>query len=346
MNKLLGVGIAALLSISRIFAQQSHEKQIVKEESFEITLPAGWTKAAALPQGIDAGYTKLFLNAAKATFYFHYETMPSGAGEPPSDPSEMGTQWNALIKRQFSDARELSSPPPPVNGRILINKTYSLTDETASVTRRYTYFLAGRTAFVVQSTAAPEVWSSALPEFNEILGSLLPNSKGTAATVSDEAALATLKARLPTLVASFPEQWSCMVADVKLLTKDDKRSLEISLAFDRKDTEGIYKATKQIFKLLKEGKGDDELNRLTSDVRQASSEGSSFIKYVGQVWGCALGVVSNCKPDVDLYRVELFDPSRKRIGLISVSRTDAAAILTGKVTVSETRKLAGMYAFE
>jgi hypothetical protein len=261
----------------------------------------------------------------------------------------MVSQWDSVVRNQYADVTSLRVAEPKVQGRVLINRAYKLTDSGAVVQRRYTYFLAGRTAFVVQCTAPPGRWTAVQNDFDEMLASLtaggVPAKKGP---LSDAAAVETLKKRVPNLVGSWPAGWECFAREIIITnrTAGGARTLEITLAFQRSDIRRVYDATKQVFGMLKAGKSDEELNSLPSDVREAAANSGTFIKYVGQVWGYAYGEVLDCRPPIERYRIVVADSAGRRAGSVSVAKDDASAILTGKVTASDARRVSGMYVFE
>lgn len=149
-------------------------QQVVTEKAYQLSLPAGWEKTKQLPQGIDVGFRNKLGVGEYATFYFHHGYMSPEAGDPPSDTSDMKRQWDSMVRNQYPDMRSLTADSPKVDGRILINGTYEFTDNGVKVRRRYTYFLSGRTTFVVQCTAPPAPWASVLNDFDTILASLKP----------------------------------------------------------------------------------------------------------------------------------------------------------------------------
>lgn len=350
MKKILLFGVVfACVTGLTYFNIQSNAQQIVREKTFEISLSSGWVRVKELPQGFDVGFQKA-LRDGQATFYFNHEIMPPEAGEPPSDTSDMRSQFNSMVRNQYPDARSLQISNPKVNGRILLNAAYDLTDNGVKVRRRYTYFLSGCIAFVVQCSAPPPSWDKALSEFDQMLASLKPGPGGAKEKqiLPDDEATSKLKRGLPILTASFPPQWSCEVGNVGIVEAPPrmKRTLEITLAFERKDISAIYRATKLLFRMIKEGKSDANLDCIPIDLQSAATQSSAFIKYVGQVWGCAWGYVANCDPPVEHYRVIIHSSNHKRIGSVTVSREDGAAILTGKVDASQDQRVAAMYHFE
>jgi len=343
MRLIIIVAIVAGLSL------EAKAQQVVKEKAYQLSLPAGWEKTRQVPQGIDVGFRKKLETGDYATFYFHHEYMPPEAGDPPADTSDMKRQWDSMVRNQYPDMRLLTADSPKVDGRILINGIYEFTDNGVKVRRRYTYFLSGRTAFVVQCSVSPGPWATVLNDFDSILVSLKPSSSTPKAeTKSDDSAKAELKRDLPTLVSSFPSQWACSLVDVSITPRSSraKRTLEIRLAFNRSDITDIYKATKLLFGMMKAGKSDADLNSIPSQLRSPASQSGDFIKYVGQVWGLASGYVGNINPPLEQYMVSMVDRDRQRIGSLSISREDGSAILTGKVTASEGKRVAGMYVFE
>jgi len=324
-------------------------QEVIKENTYELSIPAGWTRSTKLPQGFEAGFRKALGDAQEATVVLHYQAMPPEAGEPPSDTSGMKRQWDAMVANQYPDVRSVAGTVPTVGGRILINGEYELTDNGKKVRRRYTYFLSGRTAFLVQCNAPPDQWASVLTDFDAMLASLQPGgAAGAKETKSDDAAKAELKRNLPTLLGSFPSQWRCSLSDVTITPSSsmDKRTLVIALAFDRGDIVEIYNAIKTVFGMVKAGKTDSDLNNLPPETQRAARNSGEFVKYVGQVWGAAWSYAANCSPTIERYKIPILDAKGQRVGAISISREDGAAILTGKVTASDGQRVAGMYVFE
>lgn len=340
------VGIVLVPIVSNANAQQ-----IVKDRAYQISLSSGWTRTESVPQGIDVGFRKPLPQQGWATFFFHHEVMPLGPGEdPPSDTADMKRQFSAMVRNQYADARSVAGETPKVGGKILVNATYELTDGGTRVRRRYTYFLADRTAFVVQCSAPPAQWASALTDFDAMLASLQPGgATPEGGRKSDESAEAELKQGVPVLLASFPPPWTCRLDGVTITPRSSKtrRTLEITLSFERSDIGEIYKATETAFGMIKAGKTDSDLNSLPAGIQRAAANSGAFIKYVGQIWGYAGGyVAASCSPPIERYRIYILDSKNQRIGSVSISREDGSAILTGKVSVSEGRTLAGMYVFE
>lgn len=325
--------------------------RVVKDKAYQISIPPGWIRTQSVPQGLDVGFRKQLAKRKDATLHFHHEVMPS-PGEPPSDTSDMKRQWYAMVRNRYPDARSIAGKDPNVRGRILINGTYELTDGGKKVRRRYTYFLAGRTAFVVQCSAPPSQWTTVLSDFDTMLASLQPGSSSPKRqTKSDESARAELKRDLPTLLGSLPVEWRCSLSSVVITptSSEAKRTLEITLSFDRDITE-IYKATKLIFDLMKSGKAEAELNSflnsLPAETQRGASHSHEFVNYVGQVWGYAGGhVVSSCDPPIEQYRVSIIGSDGKKVGSVSISKEDGAAILSGEVTPADTDRVARMYVF-
>lgn len=329
----------------------ANAQQVLKDKAYRILVPSGWTRTESVPTGLDVGFRKPLPQGGWATFYFHHEIMPLELGEePPSDTSDMKRQWDAMVRNQYPDVRSMAEHVPKVNGTILVNAAYELTDGGTKVRRRYTYFLADSTAFVVQCSAPPGQWARVSTDFDAMLASLQPGSSSPEAEAkSDESAEAELQRNLPTLLGSFPRDWRCSLSKVAITPGSPKaeRSLEIALSFDRRDIGDIYKATRTVFGMVKAGKTDADLNRLPADTQKAASNSGEFIKYVGQVWGYAGGyVAASCTPPVERYRIYILDSKGKRVGSVSISRVDGSAILTGKVSASEGQRVVGMYVFE
>jgi hypothetical protein len=323
-------------------------QEVVKNAAFEITIPNGWTQTNRLPQGTDVGFRKLFSEGQEATFFFHYEIMPPEAGEPPTDLSDIQNQWNTIVHNQYPDAKSVSVENPKFNGKLLVNNMYDLTDNGTKVRRLYTYFFAKGTAFVVQCNAPPQEWKANQKDFDMMIFSLKPGEHIIKEIITNKSAISKLEKELPILAGSFPSEWTCSVDNVTISesTSGKKHKLEITLAFVRNDIATIYRATKVIFNMMKSGKSNDHLNNMPNDLKGAATESGNFMKYIGQVWGLASGDVSNCEPPVEQYKVIILDGDKKRIGSVSISREDGTAILTGRVTASEEKRLVSMYIFE
>ena len=339
------VGIALAAAFPNATAQQ-----VVKDTTYQISMPSGWTRAERVPQGLDVGFRKELAEGQQATFCVHHELMPVEAGALPADTSDMKRQWDSMVRNQFPDARPVSAGAPQVNGTILINGSYELTDDGAKVRRRYTYFISGRTAFVVQCSAPPAHWSTAEGEFDNILASLQPGgSTPERQTRSDDAVRSDLKRNLPALLGSFPPPWGCslMELDIAPATPQARRTLAIRVSFERSDIGEIYRATKLLFGIMKAGKTEAEMNSLPGEIQAAASKSGEFVKYVGQVWGYAFGyVAANCSPPIDWCKISILDSQGRQVGSMSVSREDCLAILGGRVTASDIGRVAAMYVFE
>jgi hypothetical protein len=314
-----------------------------------MSVPTGWTRTAQLPQGFDAGFRKGLGEGQEATLFLHHEVMPPEVGEPPSDTSDMQRQWDSMVRNQHSDVTSLRVAVPKVQGRVLINSAYKLTDSGATVQRRYTYFLADRTAFVVQCSAPPAQWTTVQGDFDKMLASLEPGAATVEKkSVTDAAAIEKVRKGVPILLGSWPAAWECSTKAVNISSgaQGRKRSLEITLAFKRSDIGRVYGASKLLFEMLKAGKSDEELNKLPNPVKEAAASSGPFIKYIGQVWGYAYGEVLRCNPPIERYRTIVADSAGRQVGSVSVSKEDASAILTGKVTASDGARLARLYVFD
>ena len=332
-----------------VFSPTASTQEIVKEKPYQLRLQPEWTRTKNLPQGIDVGFRKKTAGGDYATFYFHHEVMPPEEGAPPSNTSDMKRQADAMVRNKYPDARSVEGSVPKVSGRVLINGEYELTDDGKKVRRRYTYFFAGKTAFVVQCSAVPRQWASVLIDFDTMLASLQPGgSTAEKETKSDNEAKAELKRNLPTLLDSFPSQWRCSLSDVTITPSfsKDKRALVIALSFARTNIAEIYNATKTVFGMVKAGGSDSDLNSLSPETQMAARSSSEFIKYVGQVWGLAWSYVANCSPAIERYKLPILNSKGQRIGSISISREDGSTILTGKVTAADAQRVASMYVFE
>jgi len=324
-------------------------QQVIKEKDYQLIIPMGWEKTTQLPAGVDVGFRKKLESGDSATFCFHHEYMPPEMGDPPSNTSGMKNQWDSIVRNQYPDMTIITTSNPKVDGRILINGKYQFNENGVKVQRRYTYFLSNRTAFVVLCTAPPAQWANAENDFDTIIASLKAGGSISKAEVkSDDSAKGDLKRNIPILLSSFPSNWACSLSDVgiNIASDPEKRILEIKLAFSRTDISDIYKATKQIFEMMKSGKSDIEINKFISQPQSHASQGSEFIKYIGQIWGLAYNYIFNINPPIAKYNIILVDRKDQKIGAISISKADASAILTGKVTESDEKRLANMYVFE
>jgi hypothetical protein len=345
-SKMQALGVLVFIAL---FSLTASAQELVTETGYQIQLQHGWTRADDVPPGIDVGFRKKTGERDYAAFYFHHEVMPPEAEEPPSNTADMKRQWDAILRNQYPDVRSVTGAVPQVGGSILINGTYELTDGGKKVRRRYTYFVSGRTAFVVQCSASPTQWASVLNDFDAMLASLQPGgSLPETETKSDESARAELTRDLPTLFGSFPPQWSCALSDLAITptSSKDTRTLEIAVSFDRPDIGEIYKATKTLFDMIKADKSDSDLKSLPVETQRAALNSGAFMKYVGQVWGLAWGYVANCNPAIERYKLAVFDSKGERVGSVTISREDGAVILTGKVTALDAKRLAGMHLFE
>lgn len=324
-------------------------QQVVRESAYQLSLPAGWERTMKLPPGTDAGFRKKLSKGEYATFFIRHQVMPSMAGAPPSDTSDMKRQWDSALLNQFPDMRPLNGESPKVNGIILINGDYELTDGGIKLHRRYTYFFSGRTAFVVQCSAPPSLWTEALGDFNELLLSLNPaGSDSPKAVASDDLAITELQGNVRTLLSTFPVRWMCSLtgASFTSVAPAKGRALVLGISFDRKDIADIYRATAHLFAMIKAGDPDLNLEKVPVELRSAASNSAEFIKYVGQIWGLASNHVADCSPAVGRYLVLIFDSKGQEVGSIGISREDAAMILSGKLSVADAAKLARMYVFE
>lgn len=323
--------------------------KLITGKAYNIRIPQGWAQTSDLPYGIDVGFSKTLKNGEKATFFFHHETMPPEAVNPPSDTSAMQNQWDVMLKNKYHDIKKINDNIPKVNGKVLINATYELVDDGTKLWRRYTYFMNTQTAFVVQCSASPTEWKNIMPEFDEIILTLLPSDTASVIeAVSDVSVIARLKNDLPTLLATFPTNWTCSLCDVSVSqsSADANRTLEVKIAFTRKDVQDIYKAAKLTFIAMAEGKADDDLNFIPVELRKTAPYSIDFIKYLGQMWGCAYGFTTNCQPPIEQYKMTIYDYNEEKIGSVSISREDGSILLSDKVNSIETEKIAKMYKFD
>jgi hypothetical protein len=228
---------------------------------------------------------------------------------------------------------------------MILNMAYHLKDNAKRLKRRYTYFIIDRTAFVVQCSAAPEDWQTALPEFNQMIGSLAPGNARLADAVSDEAAVESLQQKLPRLLLSWPSAWNAELGPIQITpsTGSSSRNLHVSLVFVRRDIGAIYEYTRVIFEQLKQGTPEEKID---AQFKDAIPDSLNFIHYVGQVWGAAWSIVWKCDPPLDQFRINIVDFDRKPVGAVTINREDGQAIISGKIDVAETRRVAAMYRFE
>lgn len=335
----------AVLALGILCAQT-----VVKESSFDMTLAAGWAATSPLPPGFDRGFQKVLPSGEKLTLFLHYEQMPVEAGAAPEDTSDIQRQFETLVRNQYPDAKAAGTPAFPVRGKLLVNQAYELTDEGVALRRSYTYYVAGRTAFVVQCNAPRGQWQTSVKDFAAMLGSLKPASAAKPGKVPDRTVVANLKSKLPTLASSFPSNWSCSVPEVAIVRPASGQAggtVSITLAFERTDIAKVYSAAKQFFASMKNAKSDADLERsIPPERRAATVEAGELMKYVGQTWGLAWGDVANCEAPVSQYRIVILGPGQHQSGAVSISTKDGAEILSGKVTASDMQRFASMYRFE
>ena len=321
-----------------------YARQAIVEDSFKIELPQLWSHSEKISPGFKVGFRKPMPNE-DATFYFHHEVIPPGTDESLYNAADMRKQFDAIIRRQFPDAVFANSSSPRLNGKIIINVAYILTDNGKRMKQRYTYFISDRMAFVVRCSAAVENWETALPDFNQMIGSLAPGKAPRADSVSDEAAIGNLKQQLPTLLLSWPALWNAELGPVEISNRADSslRSLNVTLIFVRRDIVSIYEYTKIIFKQIKQGTPEEKID---AEFKDAIGDSLQLIQYIGQIWGAAWSIVWKCDPPVDQFRINIADFDRKQVGAVSINREDGQAIISGKIAVSETKRVAAMYHFE
>jgi hypothetical protein len=337
--------LITILFILHIGIYNTYSQDIIKGKAYEIKISHDWEPMTDLPHGFESGFQKRNNNES-STFVFHQETMPPEAGEPPSNTSDMQNQWNVMVRNQYPDAESLTLASPKVIGRILINAAYDLTDSGTKLRRRYTYFLSGRTVFLVQCSAKPSEWQKELSDFDLMIASLVPARSEERTIISDADAVARIKRDIPTLLASFPTQWSCTFVDGSISKNNGKRMVAISIQFYRKDIGEIYNSTKYLFSAIKAGKNESDLQNMPLEFRNKAAECSPFIRYIGQVWGSVWIFVANCDPLIQEFRININSSAGGKIGSVSISREDGSDILSGKVDASMEQKLASMYTFE
>jgi hypothetical protein len=332
--------LAGLIILPSVICAQ----QTITENHFKIDLPDLWSRSQKLPPGFEIGFQKP-MPQGYATFYFHHEILPPHTNNDLYNTADMRKQFDALIRHQFPDAEPIESAVPGISGKLIINIAYKLTDTGKRIKRRYTYFITDRTAFVVMGSAAPEDWEAAIPELDKLIGSLVPGKAAVADTISDDTAVADLKQHTPTLLLSWPNHWYAELGRIAITTPPDSsiRNLEIELVFLRRDIGPIYENTKLIFEQIKHGIPEEEIDTRYKD---AIPDSLKFIHYIGQVWGAAWSTVWKCESPLDQFQIHIADLDRRRIGAVTISREDGQAIISGKVAVTETRRVAAMYHFE
>jgi hypothetical protein len=350
MKNALVLTALAFICVSLAFGASSLiGQEITQEANYSAYVPAGWTKTTNIPQGFDEGLQKQVGAGKQATIFLHYVIMPLDAGAPPADSTGMSRQWDAMIHNQFPDAISLSTPPPQVHGRMLINATYKLSDNGSLVERRYSYFFVEHTAFVVQCTAPPEAWASVQHDFDAFTFSLAPSREQSAKPrTSDTELLTNLRNRTPALVASWPSEWRCSVTQIDIVNRNQSagRSLQIALSFHREDVGDIYRATKAAFLSMKRGENEGPSHALPPGRQNDVETSAEFVNFVGQVWGYAYGEAFGNALPIDEFRVIIEDTGGQRIGSVSISKTDAAAILSGKLTPEDSARISTLYVFE
>jgi hypothetical protein len=321
----------------------------IREQAYELELPASWAPARSVAPGFDRGFERTLAKGQKAVILLHYEVMPAGAGAPPADTSEMERQFGSLVRSQYPNARAADAPAFKVTGRILVNAAYDVTEAGSPVRKSYTYFLAGRTAMVVQCTAPREQWAAASGEFASILATLRAGSVQEQQKLSDAAALESLRKRLPALASSLPAEWACEIGDVAIMrtpSGPEGGTLSIRVAFRRGDIGGVYEAAKVLFSAMPSAQSEAELaQRVPVAVRNQMGDVSGLMKYVGEIWGMAWGVVADCERPIGRFQIVIQGEAR-RMGAISLSAEDGVAVLSGKITASDQARVGKVYRFE
>jgi hypothetical protein len=327
-----------------IFPPGIGAQQTISESHFTIDLPDLWRRSPKYPPGFEVGFQKPMPHG-NATFYFHHEILPPQTNDDLYNTADMRKQFDALIRHQFPAAESIDSTAPAISGKLIINLAYELTVEHRRIRRRYTYFIAERTAFVVIGSAAPEDWDAVLPEIDELIASLRPGDGPVTATISEDTATANLKQHIPTLLLSWPNHWYAELDRIEISGPPNStvRNLEIELMFLRRDIGLIYENTKMIFEQIKQGTPEEQIDARFKD---AIPDSLKFIHYIGQVWGAAWSTVWKCQPPLDQFQIHIADFDRKPIGVVTINREDGQAIISGKVAVTETRRVAAMYHFE
>jgi hypothetical protein len=350
MRKIILFIVFVILSIlPGIHAVGLRAQEAVRESAYELSMSAGWNRTTRLPEGFEAGFRKMLGSGQEANLFLIHEVILLAADEVPSEISDMEDQIDTMIRNQYSDVVSLSAEKPAVDGRMIFNRAYKVTDNGVVVKRRFTYFLAGRNAFVVQCTAPFARWTDVQDDFDAMLASLKPTGNAVEMEAAGDAeVIEKLKKSMPALLSSWPYAWSCSARIIGISggAAGGDRTLEITLTFQRSDIGRVYDTTKLLFGMMKAGKGDDDLNRLPDDVKRTAAHSMSFVKFVGQIWGFAHSEASKCARPVARYVINITGSSGKKAGSISVSKEDASAILHGSVESLGLQKLGGMLVFE
>ena len=64
------------------------------------------------------------------------------------------------------------------------------------------------------------------------------------------------------------------------------------------------------------------------------------------MWGYAYGEAFDNDPPVGRFRVIIEDANKQRVGAITISKTDASILLSGKVNANDRHRISSLYAFK
>jgi len=351
-------GVAALAFCVVQFGPCLSAQELVKEAAFELSLPAGWSRANQVPRGFEAGFRKDLGEGQEATVLLHREILPVQLDGLSADASVLLKFWDVIIRKRYPDATPIIGAVPRVRGRVQFNGVYKVTDGGAVVRRRYTSFVNGQSSFLVQCTAPPALWASVLSDFDAMLVSLRPGSgPETRQAVTDVAAVEKLRVLLQALVGAWPVDWRCSAktVDIAATPANGKRTVEITLAFERDDIKRLYQGIKVLFGMFDSGEIDEntDTRHLPKELSDATADGGPFVGLISGIWAVAYLTTLACDPPIELFRVGIADAAGRRVGSISVSREDAAVLVShaneiksGQMSAADIRRYIVMFAFE
>jgi len=80
-------------------------------------------------------------------------------------------------------------------------------------------------------------------------------------------------------------------------------------------------------------------------VRDHMRDVPGLMKYVGELWGMAWGVVADCERPIGRFQI-VIEGAVGRTGAISLSAEDGLAVISGKITASDQTRVGKIYRFE
>jgi len=119
-------GVTATQAVARGY-------RVVKEPAYQMLLPEDWQRSTGLPEGID-GFRRTTEQGHDLTFLLHWEQFPVDAGEVDND--DVGQQFAKTIRSQYPDAKQRDTAPVSVNGKIVLNQAWDLTEQGVRLRRR------------------------------------------------------------------------------------------------------------------------------------------------------------------------------------------------------------------